>query len=87
MRISFLNQKGGVGKTTLAVSIADALARQHNQRVLLIDADPQGSAMDWADIRNENTIKTTVTFCFRWSRRLREQFKRNYIAKSGIRIV
>lgn len=53
MRISFLNQKGGVGKTTLAVSVADALAREHRQRVLLIDADPQGSAITWAAIRNQ----------------------------------
>lgn len=48
--VSFLNQKGGVGKTTLAVHIAHALA-QSGQRVLLVDADPQGSALDWAASR------------------------------------
>ena len=48
--ISFLNQKGGVGKTTLAVHIADALTRRKH-RVLLVDADPQGSALDWAAAR------------------------------------
>jgi chromosome partitioning protein len=50
MILGLLNQKGGVGKTTLAVHIADALARR-GQRVLLIDADPQGSALDWAGSR------------------------------------
>ncbi len=57
MRISFLNQKGGVGKTTLAVNVADALARHHNKRVLLIDADPQSSAITWAAIRNQKHSK------------------------------
>jgi chromosome partitioning protein len=50
MIIGFLNQKGGVGKTTLAVHVADALARR-KKRVLLVDADPQGSALDWAASR------------------------------------
>ena len=40
MIIGFLNQKGGVGKTTLAVHVADALARR-KKRVLLVDADPR----------------------------------------------
>ena len=48
--ISFLNQKGGVGKTTLAITVAEALTRR-KRRVLLVDADPQGSALDWAAAR------------------------------------
>ena len=48
--ISLLNQKGGCGKTTLTVHIATALARQ-GEKVLLIDADPQGSALDWSAAR------------------------------------
>jgi chromosome partitioning protein len=52
MIISLLNQKGGVGKTTLAVHLATALSA-HTKRLLMVDADPQGSALSWAGQREE----------------------------------
>ena len=48
--IALLNQKGGAGKTTLATHLAGELALQ-GSRVTLLDADPQGSALDWAQRR------------------------------------
>ncbi len=42
--ISVVNMKGGVGKTTLAVNIADFLTKRHSKRVLLVDVDPQFNA-------------------------------------------
>lgn len=53
--ISFLNQKGGVGKTTLSSNIATAIASS-SVKVLLVDADPQGSLRDWNDANNGKFI-------------------------------
>ena len=46
MIISILNQKGGSGKTTLAVNLARYFTLR-KEKTLLIDSDPQGSARDW----------------------------------------
>lgn len=61
MIIGVLNQKGGVGKTTLSVNIAAMLA-QSGSRVLLVDADPQGSSLDWAAARKADPLITVVGF-------------------------
>jgi len=51
MIVALLNQKGGVGKTTLALNLAGRWADQ-GRRVTVLDADPQASALDWAQARH-----------------------------------
>ena len=60
MIISFLNQKGGVGKTTLSINVAMELALK-KLKILLIDADPQNSSLDWASIRKKDGLFTVVS--------------------------
>jgi chromosome partitioning protein len=55
MIIALLNQKGGVGKTTLALHLAGAWAK-NGRRVVVIDADPQGSALDWSQQRSKEAL-------------------------------
>ena len=50
MIIGVLSQKGGVGKTTLSLNLASHYAF-NGLRVLLVDADPQGSALAWSSAR------------------------------------
>jgi len=54
--ISFVNQKGGVGKSTLSINVAACLTRLR-QKVLLIDADKQGTAMVWASLRDDSLFQ------------------------------
>jgi chromosome partitioning protein len=55
MIVALLNQKGGVGKTTLATHIAGELALR-GQQVILLDTDPQGSALDWTQRRSQQGL-------------------------------
>ena len=51
--ITISQQKGGTGKTTLAVHLALAFIKYHNLKVAIIDTDPQGSLGKWFMIRTE----------------------------------
>ena len=53
--IAVLNQKGGSGKTTIATHLARALQIE-GADVLLVDSDPQGSALDWAAVREDQPL-------------------------------
>jgi chromosome partitioning protein len=59
MRLAITNLKGGTGKTTSAVHLAAGLGRR--ARTLLIDADPQGSATEWAMLIGEECPFAVVT--------------------------
>ncbi|MEE8320563.1 MAG: ParA family partition ATPase [Gammaproteobacteria bacterium] len=56
MIISFVNQKGGVGKTTSAINVAASLKRR-NYKIGFIDADPQGSATQWHAVEDNTAFE------------------------------
>ena len=66
-RVSIINFKGGVGKTTLAFNLAAGLARYHGSRVLLVDMDHQSSLSivclgtdGWDDVSDSGSTVTAV---------------------------
>lgn len=73
--VAVLSQKGGAGKTTLAINIAVAAGHQSEGRSVLIDLDPQASASIWGDSRNQATPKVVSVQANRLAKALDEERK------------
>ena len=69
--ISLVNFKGGVGKTTLTVNVAACLAKEHGNKVLIVDLDPQSNSSiwllgpaRWSSINKRENMKKTTAAMF-----------------------
>lgn len=78
MILAVVNQKGGTGKSTVATNIASCFAAE-GREVLLIDADPQHTALDWrADRPNDQPLLQAIGLPIRNLHQELEPFRRKY---------
>ena len=72
--LAVINQKGGAGKTTLAMNLAAGLARQ--APTVVVDLDPQASALQWAGAGTQPFAAPVKQLAGRWdAAALRRSFK------------
>jgi chromosome partitioning protein len=78
MILAVVNQKGGTGKSTVATNIASCFAAE-GREVLLIDADPQHTALDWrADRPDDQPLLQAIGLPIRNLHQELEPFRRKY---------
>lgn len=92
--ISFINFKGGVGKTTLCMETAASLAGRFNARVLLVDLDPQTNATlslmredEWeAHAASKGTLRDFFQACYEGKTfdlsAIRYEYDKHYLGKN-----
>lgn len=80
--IAVLNQKGGAGKTTIATHLARAL-QLDGADVLLVDSDPQGSARDWAAVREDQPLTVVGIDRPTIDRDLKHVARKDYVVIDG----
>ena len=78
--IAIVGNKGGAGKTTLTVNLAAGISREHS--IVVIDADPQGSSLQWRAIAGDNVNFPVYATTFS----LREQAKQYAVKNEYILI-
>ena len=81
--IALIAQKGGTGKTTLALSLAVA-AEQTGKMAVIIDLDPQATACNWADRRKADTRSLSMPSLPDFQRHWRKPGKVALILRSSI---
>lgn len=80
--ISFYNNKGGVAKTTTAITTASCLAMGMGKKVLLVDMDPQANCSDSAGVYNgSEEVKTIYHLMLLSTNRMTDSFLKDEIQK------